>query len=206
VLGRALSDAAGWVKLAARLGIEAPSVAVNLSPTQLMAPNLPFFVTRTLRAARIEPGLLRLEVTEGVLIHNFDRAVAVLSALHKLGVRIDVDDFGTGYSSLGYVQRLPIDALKIDRSFVSRLDDGDGDEAASIVASVLSLAASLRLEVIAEGVETSAQLRRLRELECPLAQGFHISHPMPNDQFMSLVEARLPRPDPLVAGVSSAGG
>jgi EAL domain-containing protein (putative c-di-GMP-specific phosphodiesterase class I) len=130
-------------------------------------------VERALRAASLEPRNLELELTEGVLVESRDRTVAVLHGLKELGVQIAVDDFGTGYSSLSYLSRLPIDCLKIDRTFVSQAHRHGQD--AAITQAVISLAHSLGVRVIAEGVETVEQLEFLRMHRCDQAQGYLFS-------------------------------
>ena len=114
-----------------------------------------------------------LEITESAMVHDADLAVARLDALKALGVHLAIDDFGTGYSSLSYLHRLPIDIVKIDRSFVEQLDRDD----ASLAAAIVSMAQALKLTTIAEGVETPQQLSGLRDLGCDLAQGFHLAMP-----------------------------
>jgi diguanylate cyclase (GGDEF)-like protein/PAS domain S-box-containing protein len=167
-------------------------VAVNLSAGQFVRhADLVRAVTRALKDAQLDPGQLELEITESLLVQNAEEHVATLQKLGRLGTSISVDDFGTGYSSLSYLKRLPIDALKIDRSFVRDLE-ADPDDAA-IVRAVMALARSLRLKVVAEGVETQGQLEVLRRLECDLYQGYLFSKPLPAFEF----EARFLRPIPL---------
>jgi EAL domain-containing protein (putative c-di-GMP-specific phosphodiesterase class I) len=161
------------------------SIAVNVAAAQLGVANLPFIIARSIRAAGIAANRVHLEVTEGALIRDIDRVAEVLGALRDLGVHVDVDDFGTGFSSLSYVQRLPVDTLKLDRTFVIRLGSAEGDD--SIAASVLGLGRSLQLAVIAEGVETLEQKRRLEELGCELAQGFLFARPVPGAEFGRLL-------------------
>ncbi|MBV9283570.1 MAG: EAL domain-containing protein, partial [Acidimicrobiia bacterium] len=134
-------------------------------------------VDRALRESGLDPDRLWLEITESVLMEDADAAVAALERLRGLGVHLCVDDFGTGYSSLAYLRRFPVDALKVDRSFVAGL--GKDPEDSAIVEAVVSMAHSLRLSVVAEGVETDEQLARLRELGCELAQGFYFAAPVP---------------------------
>jgi EAL domain-containing protein (putative c-di-GMP-specific phosphodiesterase class I) len=148
-------------------------LAVNVSARQFRSPGFVKAVERALRAASLEPRSLELELTEGVLVESRDRTVAVLNSLKELGVQIAVDDFGTGYSSLSYLSRLPIDCLKIDRSFVSRAHQHGHD--AAITQAVISLAHSLGLRVIAEGVEIVEQLEFLRMHGCDQAQGYLFS-------------------------------
>jgi diguanylate cyclase (GGDEF)-like protein len=155
------------------------SVSVNLSPRQLADPSLVDTVRAALRTTGLPPERLCLEITEGVLLDDSENTTAVLHALHHLGVRLAIDDFGTGYSALSYLKRFPFDELKIDQSFVAGLGDGAPDDA--IVAATITMAHALGMIVNAEGVETEAQLRRLRLLGCDRAQGFFLARPVPLD-------------------------
>ncbi len=156
-------------------------VSVNLSATQLSDPQLPIEVDAAIKASGCDPSRLELELTESQLMENAVTAVAQLQALRDLGVRLSVDDFGTGYSSLAYLKRFPIDALKIDKSFVLDLLDDSADLA--IVRTIIVLGHSLNLEVVAEGVETGALANRLLELDCDELQGYHFAKPMPASAF-----------------------
>ena len=122
------------------------------------------------------PAQLRLEITESVLMDTNDTALSMLSTLHEMGVHVHIDDFGTGYSSLSYLHQLPIDALKIDRSFVARIDEDQNNT--KIIQTIISLANDLDLIAIAEGVETKSQLIALRALQCEYAQGYLFAKPM----------------------------
>ena len=155
----------------------APAVSVNLSARQLSRADLVDGVAQALTASGLDPDRLWLEITESVLMEDADTAVDVLGRLRALGVHLCVDDFGTGYSSLAYLRRFPVDALKVDRSFVAGL--GKDPEDSAIVEAVVSMAHSLRLSVVAEGVETDDQLARLRDLGCEPAQGFYFAAPVP---------------------------
>ncbi|HEX8907357.1 MAG TPA: EAL domain-containing protein, partial [Longimicrobiaceae bacterium] len=148
------------------------SVSVNLSVRQFAQTDLVDQVRDAIAESGIEPGLLRLEVTESVVVDNVEAAAATLSRLRALGARVFLDDFGTGYSSLSSLHRLPIDALKVDRSFVARIGAGGGEQ---MVRTVSTIARNLELAVVAEGVETDDQLRFLRSLGCEYAQGFLFS-------------------------------
>ena len=163
------------------------SVAVNVSARQLADPAFPAVVADAVADNAVRPEQVALEFTESALIAANPVTEMVLSELTALGVRIGLDDFGTGFSSLAYLKRFPIDFLKIDRSFVSGLDDPeDGDEGrddTAIVTGTVALAHSLGLQVVAEGVETESQLRSLRRLRCDLAQGFHFSEPVTDAEF-----------------------
>jgi diguanylate cyclase (GGDEF)-like protein/PAS domain S-box-containing protein len=149
------------------------SMCVNLSARQVSDPDLLVRVRAALDESQLAAGSLVLEITESAILETADGAVAKIAGLKELGVRLHLDDFGTGYSSLSYLHRFPIDALKIDRSFVATMMEND--DARAIVRSILNLAESLRLSVIAEGVETEAQAGLLRGLGCAQAQGYHFS-------------------------------
>ena len=157
---------------------------MNLSARQLADDGLLEEIDEALGAAGLAAARLKLEVTESAIMSNADAAVAVLLQLRARGVGIQIDDFGTGYSSLSYLQKLPVDTLKIDRSFVSRIDDAG--EKAEIVESIIALARSLDLDVIAEGIETERQLTRLRMLKCDGGQGFLLAKAMPVEGLRSL--------------------
>ena len=173
VLERAVHQAARWTAETGRpIGI-----AVNLSPRQLGHDDVVALVARVLADAGLPAGQLTLEVTEGVLLRDVDEAVGRLAALRALGVRIAIDDFGTGYSSMAYLRRLPADVLKIDRSFVQDL--GSDGRSTTLVASMIELARSLGLEVVAEGVETAQQHAVLGDLFCSHAQGYLFGRPQP---------------------------
>jgi len=159
-------------------------VSVNLSPRQLSHADVPALLERVLDATGADPALLELEITENVLMEQTDGALATLRRLKSLGVRLMLDDFGTGWSSLAYLKRFPLDGLKIDREFVAGL--GSSPEDTAIVAAVLSMAAALELEVIAEGVETEAQLAWLRERGCVSVQGYLLGRPLPADELAAL--------------------
>jgi EAL domain-containing protein (putative c-di-GMP-specific phosphodiesterase class I) len=152
-------------------------VAVNVSARQIMGPEFSTAVGRILDDSDMDPACLHLEVTESLLIDDMSRAQAALSAVKSLGVRLSLDDFGTGYSSLTYLQSIPFDSLKIDRSIIAGIT-GNKPAATAIVTSIVGLAKALELTVVAEGVETRQQLVRSADLGCDLAQGFHLSQPL----------------------------
>lgn len=164
------------------------SVSVNLSSKNLSQPDLIEEVDRALTEAGLLGQSLGLEITESALIENAEHAITVLSRLRALNIRMHVDDFGTGYSSLSYLHQFPIDSLKIDRSFVTRLPE-DGQNA-EIVRTIMSLARNLGLTVIAEGVETREQAESLRELDCEMAQGFFFHKPLDSEQIKALLKAK----------------
>ncbi|WJW76270.1 EAL domain-containing protein [Thiohalobacter sp. IOR34] len=153
------------------------SIAVNLSPRNLMDERCPANIRRLLERHGVDPHCLELEITESAIIADPDRALLVLNEIHALGVRLAIDDFGTGYSSLSYLKKLPIDSLKIDLSFVRNMLDDDQD--AVIVNSTVNLAHNLGLQVVAEGVEDRETLDVLAAIRCDQVQGFHIGRPMP---------------------------
>ena len=155
-------------------------VAVNLSPKQFQDPDLLHHVSEALQGANLRPEFLELEITEGHAMQNVEKAIEILRQLKSLGVRIAIDDFGTGYSCLSYLKQFPIDTLKLDGSFVR---DISAPEDAQIALGVIALAHSLRLKVIAEGVETISQLTFLREHACDRLQGYLFSRPMPPANF-----------------------
>ncbi len=162
-------------------GIGVGRVSVNVSSLQFARPDFVGTVMRAIKGASIAPASLELELTESIVMNDVDHVAARLAELRKLGVRVSVDDFGTGYSSLAYLSKLPLDVLKIDRSFVRELDaDGArGDQAGAVAQAITSLGHSLGLDVLAEGVETRGQLERLDELGCDEVQGFLFAKPVP---------------------------
>ena len=178
-------------------GLPPLRVAVNLSAFQFRHGNLLQMIREALQAAQLEPRFLEVEITESALMSDPEESVTILEQLSRMGVVVSVDDFGTGYSSMSYLRRFPIDKLKIDRGFIAELISRADD--ASIVRAIVSLAHSLRLKVVAEGVETSEQLNVLRSLGCDQYQGFCFSPAVPATQFAALLrESQLktgPAPD-----------
>jgi EAL domain-containing protein (putative c-di-GMP-specific phosphodiesterase class I) len=172
VLGEALRQCATW----AAAGFDIP-VAVNGSARNLHDVRFPQEVARLLRQAAVDPSLLEVEITENTVMANPVTAASVLAGLRDVGVRLSVDDFGTGYSSLTALRDLPVDRIKIDKSFVSSITVQNGD--AVIVRSIVELARNLGLETIAEGVEDTATLDLLATMGCTTAQGFLIARPSP---------------------------
>jgi EAL domain-containing protein (putative c-di-GMP-specific phosphodiesterase class I) len=150
---------------------------VNVSPSQLGDPGLVFDVTRALTSSGLSPDALVLEITENVLVLNEDDVLSTLNQLAALGVVIAIDDFGSGYSSLGYLSKLPIAMLKIDRSFVQGIDRGP--EEGAVAQAIIRLGHALDLQIVAEGIETQDQLAELQRLQCPLGQGFLLGRPAP---------------------------
>ncbi len=184
VLRRACAQLKTWIDQ----GMAPLRVAVNLSVRQLLQKNFAQSVEQILADTGLAPALLELEITESTLMEHAEDTLQALHRLRSLGVRLSIDDFGTGYSSLSYLKRFPVDIIKIDRSFVCDVPH-DADDAA-IIAGIIALAHSLRLEVVAEGVETQAQLDYLRSLACDMLQGFYLSPAVPADAFAQLVRER----------------
>ncbi|MBI3703057.1 MAG: EAL domain-containing protein [Rhizobiales bacterium] len=179
ILRTACREAATWTSRAL--------LAVNLSPAQFCHGDLPGLVHTVLLETGLSPSRLELEITESVLIDDFGRAQAILRRLKNLGVKIAMDDFGTGYSSLSYLQSFPFDKIKIDRSFVTDLESNSHN--AAIVRAVITLAKSLNLPVLAEGVETEQQRLILSQEGCDQVQGYLIGRPQPIEIYDALVHA-----------------
>jgi diguanylate cyclase (GGDEF)-like protein len=158
-------------------GLKLERVAVNVSAKQFQNPQLAAIIARTLEEHAISAELLEIEVTETAAMHSAEDAIRSLKAIKDLGVAIAIDDFGTGYSSLAYLRRFPIDRIKIDRAFVMNLESHQED--VEIVKAIISLAKTMRLSVLAEGVETEGQWKLLRDLGCELAQGYLFGKPKP---------------------------
>ncbi len=169
------------------------SVAVNVSSRDLLNRDLPLFILELLRDHDLAPRYLTLEITEEALVREFTRTSLVLQRLRDIGIRISIDDFGTGYSSLSQIKNLPVDEVKIDRSFIMELPQNAAD--AAIVTAAIDLAHDLGLQVVAEGVETDAALRWLAAHSCETAQGFLISRPMPAESFGMWVRRHRRRSD-----------
>ncbi|HEX8500509.1 MAG TPA: EAL domain-containing protein [Pyrinomonadaceae bacterium] len=183
VLEEACRQMRSWQKLG--LAGDGVTVSVNLSSRQFSQADLIEQVSSALREAGLRPGNLKLEITESMVMENVDTAIDMLMQLRDLGVGLSIDDFGTGYSSLSYLHRFPIDTLKIDRSFVTQMTDNA--ENAEIVRTIVTLARSLDMNVIAEGVETEEQLRRLGSLGCDYGQGYLFSRPVGAGQAVALL-------------------
>jgi EAL domain-containing protein (putative c-di-GMP-specific phosphodiesterase class I) len=162
-------------------------MSVNLSAEQFQQAGLLQIVRSALDEAGIAPSSLELELTESCVMRDAERSIRVLSELADLGVCISVDDFGTGYSSLSYLRRLPLQRLKIDRSFICDIESNSED--AEITRAIVSMAHSLKLQVTAEGVETRAQHDFLRKLGCEQYQGFYCNPPLPADRFLQTLNA-----------------
>jgi EAL domain-containing protein (putative c-di-GMP-specific phosphodiesterase class I) len=171
VLERALQECRAWSGLGHEL-----SVAVNLSARSLLDRDLPATIERWLEQTGVAPRLLTLEITESMMLADPVRALDTTNRLAAMGVSLSIDDFGTGYSSLAYLRRLPVEEVKIDKSFVLGMTVDDDD--ATIVRSIIDLAGNLRLRVVAEGVEDGPALAALAALGCDVVQGFFLSRPI----------------------------
>ncbi len=163
-------------------------LAVNISPRELRQPDFAQRISSCLQRHGVPAAALELEITEGVLLEDAEQCIAAMQALKRLGVRFAIDDFGTGYSSLTYLKRLPLDRLKIDRSFVGDLDGETSG--AMLVETILVIARNLGLECVAEGIESQVQLDSLRRHGCALGQGFHFSRPLNEPAFLAWMDAR----------------
>ena len=169
-------------------GLGPMRVSVNLSPSQFRGSGLIHSIRRALDEAGLEPQYLEVELTESAVMSDPEESIEILEQLSAMGVLVSVDDFGTGYSSMSYLRRLPIDKLKIDRVFINEIVSRPED--ASIVRAIVSLAHSLRLKVVAEGVETPAQLDFLKAVGCDEYQGYHFSRPLPSREFERVVREK----------------
>jgi predicted signal transduction protein with EAL and GGDEF domain len=191
ILREACREAASWPRPL--------QIAVNLSPVQFRHGDLPGVVHAVLLETGLAPNRLELEITEGVLIGDFSRAVSILRRLKALGVRIAMDDFGTGYSSLSYLQSFPFDKIKIDQAFISNLDRNV--QSTAIIRAVIGLGHGLSLPVSAEGVETEEQMKFLMRESCDEVQGFLFGRPQPIEAYAALVGREpIPAPEILRAG------
>jgi diguanylate cyclase (GGDEF)-like protein/PAS domain S-box-containing protein len=186
ILREACREAASWPR--------ALRVAVNLSPVQFRQGDLPALVHSVLLETGLAAGRLEIEITEGVLVDDFSRAVGILRRLKSLGVRIAMDDFGTGYSSLSYLQAFPFDKIKIDQTFIANLERSP--QSAAIVRAVIGLGRGLELPIVAEGVETKSQLAFLAREACDEVQGYLIGRPQPIENYSELV-GRVSKPGAL---------
>ncbi len=181
VLAQACQQLAEWQ----RAGKVPIRMSVNLSPVQFESREMPFTLKQIIDASGIPPHLLTLEVTEGMFLENVDRKIEAMNQLKMLGIKLAIDDFGTGYSCLSYLKRLPLDELKIDRSFFSNLFEDTKGRA--LVATLIYLSRSLNMLTIAEGVETEEQLRYLKEGACDQYQGYLYSPPVPPDKLAQML-------------------
>jgi diguanylate cyclase (GGDEF)-like protein len=186
VLTRACAQAAAWAAAGHPL-----RMSVNVAVEQLRDETFPATVAQVLSETGLDPAQLCLEITESSLVREFEQGASALARLRQLGVHLAVDDFGTGYSSLSYLHDLPVDELKVDRSFIGRLGAGSVDDRdRHLVEAVVGMARALGLSVVAEGVETDQQLEFLAGLGCPIAQGYLFAPPQPADQLLALMQAQ----------------
>jgi predicted signal transduction protein with EAL and GGDEF domain len=184
ILRTACREAASWTRPL--------RIAINLSPVQFQHDDLPRLLHQILLESGLSPSRLELEITEGVLIGDFARAVSILRRLKALGVRIAMDDFGTGYSSLSYLQSFPFDRIKIDEAFVANLRHSQ--QASTIIRAVIALGRGLNLPVLAEGVETEEPLRFLANEQCSEIQGYFVGRPKPIEEYAEITgRMRTPR-------------
>ena len=165
------------------------SLSINVSAQEFNQSDYVAQVLSVLERSGAQPSLLKLELTESMLVNDVDDIISKMTALKAAGVRISLDDFGTGYSSLSYLKKLPLDQLKVDQSFVREMLSSPQDEA--IVRTVVSLAHNMELDVIAEGVETEEQRQFLRSIGCFTIQGYLLSHPLRIGEFNDLIQSRL---------------
>jgi EAL domain-containing protein (putative c-di-GMP-specific phosphodiesterase class I) len=185
VLEQACRQGAGWQS---SFSDAAPlKMSVNLSLRQFQDPGLLADVKRALLQSGLDPACLQLEITESAIMNDVDSTIPTMRQLKELGIGIALDDFGTGYSSLAYLKRLPLDVLKIDRSFVSGIDHSMEDRV--IVTTIIALAKSLNLSITAEGIETEEQSALLRDWACEHGQGYHFSRPLVPPDFARLLRA-----------------
>ncbi len=156
-------------------------IAVNLSSCQFQRADILQLVKESTELSGLDPKLLTLEITESLLLSNNDKTMNTLNNLREMGIEIAIDDFGTGYSSLSYLKRFPVTTLKIDRHFINDLPEDRED--ADLVEAILSMSQSLKLKLVAEGVETSRQYQFLKDRNCAMIQGYFLSRPLPLESF-----------------------
>lgn len=181
VIGAALRQSAAW----RRIGLAVP-IAVNLSAHNLRDAGIIQRIENKIAQFGAQPDWLEIEITEGAMMQDPTGALAILARLREMGITLYIDDFGTGYSSLGYLKKLPVNAVKIDKSFV--IDMTEEDDSDTIVRTTINLGHALGMKVVAEGVENETAMRRLAELNCDVAQGYHIGKPMPDSQLLSWLD------------------
>jgi EAL domain-containing protein (putative c-di-GMP-specific phosphodiesterase class I) len=178
-IGKAMKDYAGWRAAGFLVG----RIAVNVSPIQLRDPDFIAELERTVGIDASAAAGLELEITEGVIMEDIGHTIASLRAIRAMGLTVAIDDFGTGFSSLSYLAKLPVDALKIDRSFITEMTQSS--EGLGLVSTIISMGHGLKLKVVGEGVETEEQSRLLGLLGCDEMQGFFFSRPIPGEVFES---------------------
>jgi EAL domain-containing protein (putative c-di-GMP-specific phosphodiesterase class I) len=188
VLSEACQQLVRWIELSGRRRF---GLAVNLSARQLVDEDLIERVKRCFTATGVDPACVSFEITETAVMADIDASITQLGALKQLGTRIAIDDFGTGYSSLAYVHQLPVDAVKIDRTFTNRM--ANDPATAALVDNIIRLTHTLGLDAVAEGVETLEQLVLLKTMDCDYAQGFHLDRPGPPEHITSALEVQQTR-------------
>jgi predicted signal transduction protein with EAL and GGDEF domain len=192
VLREACAQSRAWLDA----GLPIITMAVNVSAMEFRNENFLNGLFAVLSETLMDPRLLELELTEGVLMKRVEATASILQTLREKGVRVAIDDFGTGYSSLSYLRKFPVDTLKIDQSFVRQINAAGGDT--PIVSAVISMARSLKIRVVAEGVETLEELAFLRANHCDEAQGYYFSRPGPPEQFAALLRIGVPEPSAIL--------
>ncbi|HSY28487.1 MAG TPA: EAL domain-containing protein, partial [Burkholderiaceae bacterium] len=188
VLKEALSQNRRWQQL----GLPTMRIAVNLSARQFVDENLLTDTVKALQDSGVDPSLLELEITESMMMYNTDKTIQMLAELRRMGIRIAIDDFGIGYSSLSHLKQFPIDIIKIDRSFIKDIPGDKADEA--ITDAIIAMSKSLKIKVVAEGVETVDQLQFLRMRGCDEIQGYFFSRPVPAADFARLLTENIASP------------
>jgi diguanylate cyclase (GGDEF)-like protein len=188
----ALREACKQARIWENAGLPAATMAVNISAMEFRDEHFLEGVFAILRETGLAPRSLELELTEGVLMKRAESTETILETLRAIGVRLAIDDFGTGYSSLSYLRKFPIDALKIDQSFIRQITTAPDDT--TIVTAMISMGRSLKLRVVAEGVETQEELAFLQAHQCDEAQGYYFSRPVPPDQFATLLKSGILEP------------
>lgn len=189
-----LRTACAQNKLWQAAGLNPISIAVNLSPRQLHHPKLISQIEHLLNATGHDPTQLEIEITESMMLHSTEKIVGTLRTIKQMGVRIAIDDFGTGHSSLSHLQHLPIDTVKIDRTFIRNITSNPND--AAITQAVIDMARNMGLRIVAEGVETREQMMFLQELHCSVMQGYFFSKPVPAGEFGTLASTGMNDPGP----------
>ena len=186
-LGNIITDQSiRMVKELNRLGVIGFKMAINLSARQFQDINLVPFISKTLKKFDIDPSQIEFEVTESISMSNMTNTLRILTELKELGTSIAIDDFGTGHSSLAYLKKFPIDTLKIDRSFITDIVEDEEDRI--IAQTIISMAHSLGLKTVAEGVETQEHVDMLQNMECDILQGYFYSKPIDEDAFIKFIQ------------------
>lgn len=181
VLFEACKTVVNWQKQ----GKKPVSMAVNVSPVQIDDPSYIDMTRKIIATTGVDPSYIKLEITEGLFLENIEEKIEKLEALKSLGLKISIDDFGTGYSSLSYLGKLPVDELKIDRSFITEVESNEENQA--IIASIIYMAHRLHLSTVAEGVENEKQLEYIKTQQCDIYQGYYFSRPLPLEQITALI-------------------